>query len=174
MNITIISGYLMSDPQLLTSKAGHEYSMFALSNKTGYGESKNNNYFNCICYGNNAKNIAKYKHKGDFISVIGEINIKQYDGNDGTKKTSVQITVNSLDFPPATKVSSNNIDIDYDQNVNNNVSFTQEQVGHETGMDGYVNPQQFMESQKKPYKPYEKAFDTKNVNPNISADDLPF
>ena len=60
-----------------------------------------------------------YKKKGDYISIIGELNIKTYDASDGTKKTSIQINVNNFDFPPIAKVQANEITRPYDQSFDN-------------------------------------------------------
>lgn len=170
MNTVIISGYIQTELTLATSPNGKEYCSFVLYNKTGSGNYANVNYFKCICFGANAKNLCSYKKKGDFIIIVGEVNIKKYEDQSGAKKEQINITVMSLDFPPITKVSANEIERPYDQTTPGNVPFTQDDIFTQTGMDGSVNPQQVAKSKEKPHIPFENV----KSKYDISGDDLPF
>lgn len=174
MNNLIVSGFISNELKLTKSQNGKDYVNFVLANKTGFGNYENKNFFSCICFGVTAQNLVKYKKKGDFIVVIGEVNIKEYE-KDGVKRQTVNITVNNVEFPPATKVTANDVNRNYDQSSNIPNPYDFDNFAKETGMDGSVNPQQFMKSQEKPYLTNEQL---KGLAPSnqfdISSDDLPF
>lgn len=170
MNTIIISGYIQGDLKLSTSSGGKEYCSFTVYNKTGSGNYANANYFNCVCFGASAKNLCTYKKKGDYIYIVGEVNIKKYEAKDGTKKDQISITALNLDFPPAAKVSATDIERPYNQNIPDQIPFTQDDVFSQTGMDGSVNPQQVAKSMEKPFKDFSQL----SGNFDISGDDLPF
>ena len=170
MNTIIISGYIQTDLKIAQSSAGKEYCAFTVYNKTGSGSYENKNYFNCVCFGQSAKNLCNYKKKGDFIYIVGECNIKSYE-KDGVKKQQISITANNIDFPPTTKVTANEIERPYDQNVPKQMPFSQDEIFNQTGMDGSLNPQQVAKAQEKPYIP---PFGDVNSKFDISGDDLPF
>ena len=172
MNTVIVSGYLQSDVKLQKSQAGKDWASFIIFNRTGYGNFENKNYFNCVCFGVTAQNLSKYKKKGDFVYVIGEVNIKEYE-KDGVKQKMIQITANNVDFPPAVKVEASQIERTYDQSIYEQLPFTSEQVSKEAGFDGTFNPKQVATHEQKPYKGNAPFGDFKS-DFGLTSDDLPF
>lgn len=172
MNTVTISGYLQSDVKIAKSQAGKDWGSFTLCNKTGYGNFANTNFFNCVCFGTVAQNLSKYKKKGDYIYVVGEVNIKEYE-KDGVKKSTVQITVNNVDFPPVTKVEANDITRTYDQEFDSVASFLESEndFAKSTGLDGTINQKQLDKSKEKPYI---DAFENFKPKSNIDDGSLPF
>lgn len=172
MNTIIVSGYLQSDVKLQRSQAGKDWASFIIFNRTGYGNFENKNYFNCVCFGVTAQNLSKYKKKGDFVYVVGEANIKEYE-KDGAKHKMIQINVLNVDFPPAVKVEATQVERTYDQSIYDKLPFSPEQISKEAGFDGTFNPQQVAKHAEKPYKGDVPFGDFKS-DFGITADDLPF
>lgn len=46
-----------------------------------------------------AENVAKYLHKGDQVTVQGDLSLRNYVDRDGQNRTSVQITASHVEFP---------------------------------------------------------------------------
>ena len=46
-----------------------------------------------------AENVAKYLHKGDQVTVQGDLSLRNYVDRDGQNRTAVQITANHVEFP---------------------------------------------------------------------------
>lgn len=46
-----------------------------------------------------AENVAKYLHKGDPVTVQGDLSLRTYMDRDGRERTSVQITASHVEFP---------------------------------------------------------------------------
>lgn len=175
MNVVAISGYIQEELKLSYSNAGKEYVNFTLINKTGFGDNANTNYFKCIVFGKVANNLVTYKKKGDFIIVIGEVNVKPYTANDGSKKLSVQIMASNVDFAPVGKVTANEIKRPYDQSVNPSEDFSNfNTFASDSGLDGTINKQQLNTSKTKPYKDTSSPFGDFTSDFDISGDDLGF
>lgn len=46
-----------------------------------------------------AENVAQYLHKGDQVTVQGDLSLRSYVDRDGLNRTSVQISANHVEFP---------------------------------------------------------------------------
>lgn len=46
-----------------------------------------------------AENVAQYLHKGDQVTVQGDLSLRNYVDRDGQNRISVQITANHVEFP---------------------------------------------------------------------------
>lgn len=46
-----------------------------------------------------AENVARYLHKGDQVTVQGDLSLRSYVDRDGQNRTSVQITASHVEFP---------------------------------------------------------------------------
>lgn len=45
------------------------------------------------------ENVAQYLHKGDQVTVQGDLSLRTYVDREGQNRTSVQITANHVEFP---------------------------------------------------------------------------
>ncbi|MDR0696991.1 MAG: single-stranded DNA-binding protein [Christensenellaceae bacterium] len=102
MNKFIAKGNLTRDPELSTA-GGAKLCKFGLAvqrsypTKTKEGE-VNTDFFNVVCWRAIAENCAKYLKKGKPVIVSGSIQISQYTSNDGTKRQSVDIVADEVEF----------------------------------------------------------------------------
>ena len=46
-----------------------------------------------------AENVAQYLHKGDQVTVQGDLTLRNYVDREGQNRVSVQITANHVEFP---------------------------------------------------------------------------
>lgn len=46
-----------------------------------------------------AETVAQYLHKGDQVTVQGDLSLRNYVDRDGQNRTSVQISANHVEFP---------------------------------------------------------------------------
>lgn len=101
MNITIISGNLVREPELLETKNGTAYCNFSLAvNGDTYNtEGEKTVYFyNCIAWREKAELIAKYCQKGSRIALRGEMQSNSYKDKEGQTKTLWNFVVNYIEF----------------------------------------------------------------------------
>ena len=92
MNVCIFSGRLARDPEVRTAGQNTVLS-FSIANDTGYGDKKVTTWIRCS-YWNHDK-LAQYLHKGDSVTVSGEISLHEYQG-----KANLELRVSDLVLPP--------------------------------------------------------------------------
>lgn len=104
MKLALLQGRTTRDIELKYSEEGKAYCRFTIAENDKNGAS----YFDCTAFGKQAETIAQYVHKGNMITVLGDINIDTYE-KDGAKLKSWKITVNRFWFsePKKTEPASN-------------------------------------------------------------------
>lgn len=88
---------MVKDPDLkFTAGSGTAVSKFTIAvNRMKKGES---DFINCIAFGKTAETISQYFTKGKQIAIVGRIQTGSYDAQDGTKRYTTDIVVESFDF----------------------------------------------------------------------------
>lgn len=110
MNLIILQGRLTADPTTRTTKTGMPVCNFSIAVDRP-GTSRDNritDFFDCVAWGGKdgpgrAGVIQQYFHKGDGIIVSGELHNRKWVDNSGNQRTSVEVLVNSFDFPMGKK-----------------------------------------------------------------------
>ncbi|KKL98058.1 hypothetical protein LCGC14_1828250 [marine sediment metagenome] len=84
-------GRLVAAPQLDQSKPTNPRATFTIAlNKPKRSQAM---YLNCVAWGPKAMAISEYYHKGQVLSVSGEMEFGSYTGNDGITRKSVSLIV---------------------------------------------------------------------------------
>ncbi len=101
MNNVSLVGRLVRDPELRTVSTGNTTCSFSLAiNRTftnANGE-RETDFINCVIWGKQAENLAKYCTKGSLIGVTGRIQTRNYDGQDGKKVYVTEVAANNITF----------------------------------------------------------------------------
>ena len=100
MNKIFTIGRLTKDPEL-REVSGVPCLNFTLASDTRNKDADGNkiaNFYSVTAWRQAAQTMAQYLHKGDKISVVGDVLIRQYKDNNGMDRTSVQITVSDFEF----------------------------------------------------------------------------
>lgn len=93
-------GRLTVDPELRET-GGVSRVTFSLASDTSVKSADGStvtNFYRVTAWRKPAEVMAQYLHKGDRVYIDGELVIQDYVGNDGTKRTSVGITVRDFEF----------------------------------------------------------------------------
>ena len=99
MNKVILIGKLTRDPESGTTQSGVAYCRIGLAVNRRFSRENNEvDYFNVVCWRGLAENCAKILTKGRKICVSGSIQTRQYDGQDGTKRTAFDIVADEVEF----------------------------------------------------------------------------
>lgn len=98
MNKHIIHGRLVRDPELTPRKNSDSSDRvnFTVATDRRFGDEAD--FFDCVLFGGGAQVIEKYFHKGSEILVIGEGQIRSYEGKDGVKRKAYSVVVSDFDF----------------------------------------------------------------------------
>lgn len=100
MNKVWLIGNLTRDPELSETNSGISVCRISIAvnrRRTGDGEPQTD-FFNVTAWRWLADNVAKYCKKGNKIAVSGSIQIRQYEAQDGTKRTAVDVVAEDVEF----------------------------------------------------------------------------
>lgn len=100
MNKIFLIGNLTRDPELSETNSGISVCRISIAvnrRRTGDGEPQTD-FFNVTAWRGLADNVAKYCKKGNKIAVSGSIQLRQYEANDGTKRTAVDVVAEDVEF----------------------------------------------------------------------------
>ena len=95
LNQIVLVGHLGNDPDSFFTSEGTQISSFSLAfscpkNVTGWVK--------CSCFGRIAEIATKFLHKGAKVAISGQLNEHYWKADDGTQRSSFQITCQQLEF----------------------------------------------------------------------------
>lgn len=106
MNKVILLGRLVKDPELATTTNGVSNCKFTLAVTRKYknqnGETETD-FLNCVCWRTLAENVNKFMKKGSQVVVIGSVQTRTYDAQDGTKRYVTEIMADEVEFVSSPK-----------------------------------------------------------------------
>ena len=98
MNKVVILGRLTKDPTLtFAAGSGTAVSKFTVAVNRQFKKDETD-FINCVAFGKTAETISQYFTKGKQIAVSGAIRTGSYDAQDGTKRYTTDIAVDSFSF----------------------------------------------------------------------------
>lgn len=101
MNHVILIGRLTRDPEVRYSKNGHAVGNFTLAvdrNYTNQAGERETDFIPVVTWRKLAENCANHLNKGRLVAVVGRLEIKTYDGDDGQKRRSAQVVASEVKF----------------------------------------------------------------------------
>lgn len=101
MNKIFLIGNLTRDPELSETSSGTPYSRFSLAVNRPYANAdgeKQTDFFECTVWNATAEAVARYSKKGNKLSVVGTVQVRDYEDNEGTKRRAWDIVVNEVEF----------------------------------------------------------------------------
>lgn len=101
MNKAILIGRLTADPELTTINSGVDVCRFTLAINRPFKNQNGENqtdFLNIVVWRAAAANCHKYLQKGSQCAVIGSIQTRSYEGNDGNKRYVTEIVADNVEF----------------------------------------------------------------------------
>ena len=120
MNLTILVGRLVRDPENKYTTAGKAVTTFTLAvdrqftNQQGEREA---DYIPIITWQKLAETCANHLSKGRLVAVEGRLQIRNYETQDGQKRKAAEVVANSVQFLDRAKGEQNTRQTDY-SNIN--------------------------------------------------------
>ena len=112
MNKAVLVGRLVRDPDLkFAAGSGNAVSRFAVTRQFKRDEA---DFISCVAFGKTAEIISQYFTKGKQIAISGSIRTGSYDAQDGTKKYTTDVVVDTFDFIEKGTSNNNNTGVDED------------------------------------------------------------
>lgn len=101
LNRVILMGRLVSDPELKTTPAGVNVTSFRIAVERSYvkqGEERKADFFDIVCWRNQADFVCRYFKKGSLIAVEGQLQSRTYQAKDGTNRYVVEVVADNISF----------------------------------------------------------------------------
>ena len=110
MNKAFIIGNLTKAPELKTTQSGVSVCNFTVAVSRAYKDQngeRQTDFLPVIVWRGLAENCAKYLDKGRKVAVVGEIQTRSYDAQDGTKRYVTEIVASDVEFLTAQSTGGN-------------------------------------------------------------------
>lgn len=98
MTKVFMIGNLTRDPELTETAGGVQVCRFSVAVNRGYGDDRTTDFYNVTAWRKTAEAVARYTRKGNKIAICGDLQIRQYEANDGTRRTSVDVIAQDVEF----------------------------------------------------------------------------
>jgi single-strand DNA-binding protein len=104
INTVVVTGNLTRDPELRSTPNGTSVCKMrvAVNSRRKDGASgewvDKPNYFDVTVWGAQGENCANYLSKGRPVAVEGRLDWREWEAQDGTKRQSIEIIANSVQF----------------------------------------------------------------------------
>ena len=116
MNVVILMGRMTRDPELKYTSGGKAFANFSLAVQKTKDEVE---FIDCTAWEKTAETIAEYFRKGNRILIQWRLSVRNYEQN-GEKRKSTKVVVNSFEFVESSGTSGNNGGYQQQQSFSNN------------------------------------------------------
>ncbi len=113
MNKVILIGNLTKDPEITTTTNGVSVCRFTLAISRRYTNSEGEreaDFINVVVWRALAENSHKFLRKGSKAAVVGNLQTRSYDAQDGTKRYITEVVAEEVEF-----LSTKNSDGEYNR-----------------------------------------------------------
>ena len=101
MNKLIIIGNLTKDPELSETSSGISYTKFTVAVSRNYTNSdgeRETDFFDITAWRERAELCVKYLKKGSKVGIVGSVQFRTYEDDDGKKRKITEIKVDEIEF----------------------------------------------------------------------------
>ena len=100
MNKVILIGNLTKDPELSTTNSGINYCRFTLAVPKRFAQAgeRDAEFINIVVWRVQADNCHKYLKKGSKACVVGSLQTRNYDAQDGSKRYVTEVVAEEVEF----------------------------------------------------------------------------
>lgn len=110
MNNVSLVGRLTRDPDVKTSSSGTMIAQFSVAVDRRYKDKTTGEYGvdfpNIVAFGSTAEFIQKYFRKGQRIGIVGRIQTRSWEADDGTKRYATEVIAENVEFVESKKSES--------------------------------------------------------------------
>lgn len=107
MNKVILIGRLTKDVEVRYSGGDNSLAVaqytLAVNRRYKTQDGQTADFINCVAFGKTAEFAEKYFKKGQMISIVGRIQVRSWDDNEGKKRWSTDVVVEEQYFAESKK-----------------------------------------------------------------------
>jgi single-strand DNA-binding protein len=103
INHVVVVGRLTRDPELKYTQSGAAVARFSIavnrsSGSRGDDSEETTSFFNVVAWNKTAEICKEYLTKGKQVGVDGRLQQRRWSGNDGVRRSNVEIVANNVQF----------------------------------------------------------------------------
>lgn len=101
LNVVVLTGRLVADPELKTTQSGNSVCTFRVAVDRSYapqGEERKADFITVTAWRKTAEFVSKYFQKGSMISVQGRLETRQYQDKNGNNRTATEVLAAEVGF----------------------------------------------------------------------------
>lgn len=111
MNKTLLLGRLTKDPEVRYSQGAQPLAIarytLAVNRRFKKQGEPDADFIPCVAFGKQGEFAEKYLHKGQQISVVGRLQVRNWEDNEGHKRTTTEVIVEEQYFAESKEKTSN-------------------------------------------------------------------
>ena len=96
MNAWQFTGNIGKDAESRFLPNGDPVVSFSVGVKSGYGEKATTTWARCAMFGKRAESVSQYLTKGQLVGISGEVTLREWNDQQGQKRSSLEVRVNDL------------------------------------------------------------------------------
>lgn len=96
MNAWQFTGNIGKDAESRFLPNGDPVVSFSVGVKSGYGEKATTTWARCAMFGKRAESVSPYLTKGQLVGISGEVTLREWNDQQGQKRSSLEVRVNDL------------------------------------------------------------------------------
>ena len=97
LNKVILGGRLTADPELKQTPQGVSVTSFSVAiNRRG--KEQQTDFINCVAWRQTAEFICKFFKKGSSICIVGNIQVRTWNDNNGNKRYATEVISDEVHF----------------------------------------------------------------------------
>ena len=97
MNQVLLIGRLTKDPELAYGKSGTAITSFTIAVTRRFKRDETD-FINCKCFTKLAENVANLQHKGNMVGIVGRIQTRNYENQEGRKVYVTEVICDEVEF----------------------------------------------------------------------------
>ena len=100
MNKVILMGRLTRDPEMRQTTGGTQVCSFSIAVNRRFAKDvqKNADFINCTAWRQQAEFICKYFHKGAMIAIVGNLQSRSWENQEGKRQYATDVVVDEVYF----------------------------------------------------------------------------
>ena len=99
LNKVVLIGRMTKDIELRrTVNSNKSVGTFTIAIDDGYGDNKTTDFIRCVAWEKTAEFINNYFGKGRMIVIVGKIKTRNWETDNGEKRSATEVFVNEVSF----------------------------------------------------------------------------
>lgn len=112
MNKVVLMGRLTKDPEVRYSQGAEPLAIarytLAVNRRFKKQNEPDADFINCVSFGKAGEFAERYFHKGQQVSVVGRLQVRSWDDNEGKKRWSTDVVVEEQYFAESKNSNAGN------------------------------------------------------------------